>query len=253
VLDDFLVVGTYPTVVQGVIDTAAGETNIGTKEDFRAAMQGLPTDGAMTMYVDLKGIYEFAFPLLAARAAAEGEQADLIKDLGAIGEQLSGGAFVVKGDESGFTYRAHSSKAVLGPGVLLSAGLVVPALSRAREAARTTASLNNVKQLTLAIHEYAVDHEDELPAKLSELAPEYISSPEVFVHPKNKKKAKLIDLEKPETIDEHTDYELVLSGKLSDIEDSGTAVMIREREQFSRKARVVGYADGHARVVMEEE
>ncbi len=245
VLDDFLVVGTHPEVVRAIIDTASEGTNIEKKKDFRTTMSALPTSGTAMMYIDFKEVYEFVFPLLAVRVRADGRIGELIKDLGKVGEHLSGFGAVVTGDESGLTYRVHSPNALLEPTLLIGAGMVLPALGRAREAAQGAGSMNNVKQLCLAMMMYAQDHDDRLPERLSDLAL-YVGDPSVFVHPKNRKKAKLIDLEKPVTIDEHSDYELVLKGgKLSEIEDPAEAVVIRENREFSKGRRVVGYADGH--------
>jgi hypothetical protein len=255
VLDEFLVVGTHPNAVRAIIDTAAEGTNIGTSKDYRAAMAGLPTEGAAMMYLDVQGLFEFLFPIVAARAPSEGRGGELIKELGSLGEHLSGFGMVLTGDDSGLTYRMHSPKALLQPALVFGAGMMLPALQRAREAARSAVSMSNVRQLSIGIMMYAHDHDDRVPEKLSDLvAPEqYHDSPGVFVHPKNKAKAKLIDFDKPETIDEHSDYELVLKGSLGDVKEPSKTVMIREKEQFSKKGRVIGYADGHVGLRSEDE
>ncbi len=250
VLDDFLVVATHPGVIRDMLDTAAEGTNIGTSKDYLAAMAGLPTEGAAMMYLDVKALFEFLFPLVAVKAPRHGPAAGgLIKELGSLGEHLSGFGVVLTGDESGLTYRTHSPKAVLQPGLALGAGMMLPALQRAREAARSAASISNVHQLTVAIHMYANENDDELPAKLSDLvAPVvYVDNVGVFVHPKNKAKAKLMDRDKPETVDAHADYELVLKGSLADVKDPATTVMIREKRVFTKGRRVAGYADGHVK------
>ena len=252
VLDDFLVLGTHPNAVRAIIDTAAEGTNIGTSKDYRAAMAGLPTEGAAMMYLDVKGLYEFLFPIVAARAPSEGPAGELINELGSLGEHLSGFGVVLTGDESGLTYRVHSPKALLQPGLVFAAGMVLPALQRAREAASSAVSASNVHQLSIAITMYDNEH-GELPEKLSDLAPDYIDTADVFVHSRNKAKAKRIDLDKPETIDEHGDYELVLKGSLADVKEPSKTVMIREKEQFSKRGRMIGYADGHVELKSEDE
>lgn len=252
VLDDFLVVATHPGVIRSMLDTAAEGTNIGTSKDYLAAMAGLPTEGAAMMYLDVRGLFEFLFPVVAAKAPPDGRGGELINELGSLGEHLSGFGVVLTGDESGLTYRTHSTKALLEPGLVIGAGLLVPAISSAKDTAESTASVGNVRQLSIGIMMYAVDHDEALPEKLSELAPEYVDTPGAFVHPKNKAKLKLIDVYEPETIDEHSDYELVLKGSLGDVKDPATTVMIREKEQFSKKGRVIGYADGHVKLVRDE-
>jgi prepilin-type N-terminal cleavage/methylation domain-containing protein/prepilin-type processing-associated H-X9-DG protein len=47
--------------------------------------------------------------------------------------------------------------------IALLAGLLLPALAQARVRAQSTFCLNNLRQLTLALHLYASDHEDFLP------------------------------------------------------------------------------------------
>jgi hypothetical protein len=249
VLDRFLVISTHPDVIRSVIDTAAKGPNLGANEQYRAATAGLPGEPVGLMYVDLKGLYEFVFPLIAASVHPPERLEGLFADLGGLGEHLSGVGITLTADASGFTYRKHSKSALLEPGLLVGAGMVLPAIARARESARSAASISNVRQVAMAIEMYATDHDGQMPTKLSDLVPEYIDSAAVFVSPNSNTKASLIDLDKPETIDQNSDYELVLTGKLSDVDDLEMTPMIREKQQFSKRGLVVGYADGHVEAV----
>src|SRR5439155_743395 len=47
--------------------------------------------------------------------------------------------------------------------IAILAALLLPALSRAKEQANRIACLNNLKQLQICCHLYAIDHEDRLP------------------------------------------------------------------------------------------
>jgi prepilin-type processing-associated H-X9-DG protein/prepilin-type N-terminal cleavage/methylation domain-containing protein len=47
--------------------------------------------------------------------------------------------------------------------IAILAALLLPALSRAKERALTTACLNNLRQLQICLHLYALDHNDVLP------------------------------------------------------------------------------------------
>ncbi len=49
--------------------------------------------------------------------------------------------------------------------IAILAGMLLPALSRAKEAAKRTACLNNLRQLSLATALYANDHHDALPSR----------------------------------------------------------------------------------------
>jgi len=248
VLDDYLVVGTSPAAVRSVIDAGPGN-NIEAREDFRTTMAGLPTSGCAMAYVDLRAVYEFVFPLLAAAAPDDGPPAELMQALGALGEHLGGFGAVVAGDESGLTYRMHSKSALLESAMIVGPVVIVPAVMRARETAYAAASLSNVKQLAVAVMQYHADY-GVTPQRLSELAP-YVSSRGVFLHPMNSDKAGLIDLEKPSTIDEHADYELLLKGtNLDEIRDSSETPLIWEKKEFTEGRRVVGFVDGHVQQVL---
>ena len=48
--------------------------------------------------------------------------------------------------------------------IAILAAILFPVFARAREKARQTSSLNNVKQLTLAVLQYAQDYDERLPA-----------------------------------------------------------------------------------------
>src|SRR5215472_12266547 len=54
-------------------------------------------------------------------------------------------------------------------GVLAS--LLLPALSKAKERARTTACLNNLKQLDASLHLYVIDYNDSVVPNNSIMAP----------------------------------------------------------------------------------
>ena len=250
VLDDFLVVATSAETLKAIIDAGKDGKTIAQRPDYVATMAGLPKTGAGVFYLDLKEVYDFVFPIVASQVPAEGPAGDVVKDLGKLGEYLSGIGLVVAADQSGLTYTLYSKKAMLEPVILCSGAVVIPAFMRAREAAEHTASASNVNQLCMAVMMYEDDN-DKLPETLGELA-KYVEDPGVFVHPKNRAKAALVDLEKPETIDANSDYELVIKGGSSaDIEDPARAVLIREKQVFSGKGRVLGFADGHVEFTAE--
>jgi hypothetical protein len=250
VLDDFLVVGTSAETVKGIIDAGQGGETIEQRPDFAATMGGLPKTGTGIFYLDLKEVYEFVFPIVASRIPPDGRGAELVAELGKLGEHLGGVGQVTSGDESGITYTLYSKKALLEPLVLGAAAVIMPATARAHEVATETASMSNVKQLCLAVAIYENEN-GELPEKLSDIAP-YAGNASVFVHPKNRAKAALIDLEKPETIEANSDYELMIKGGSSnDIADPSRAVIIREKQVFSGDSRVLGFVDGHVKKVHE--
>jgi len=79
-----------------------------------------------------------------------------------------------------------------GPGVEISlaavaggavgAGIALPAMARTREQARTVASMSNLKQVGLALHTYAEDHDDKFPSDLDQLG-RYLGNAKVLQSP----------------------------------------------------------------------
>ncbi len=64
--------------------------------------------------------------------------------------------------------------------IAILAGLLLPALNQAREKARDTACLNNLKQFGLAFASYRNDFNDRMPPWLSTLYPTYMSSEKIY-------------------------------------------------------------------------
>lgn len=54
------------------------------------------------------------------------------------------------------------------------------ALPVAQDAARSTKSLSNARQILVACHEYAQDHDGRFPPTLDDLVPDYVQSRKVF-------------------------------------------------------------------------
>ena len=69
--------------------------------------------------------------------------------------------------------------------IAILAGMLLPALNQARERAKTTTCLNQLKQLSLACEMYRNDYRDRMPPWISTLYPNYMSSLDVYHCPKD--------------------------------------------------------------------
>lgn len=58
-----------------------------------------------------------------------------------------------------------------------------PLIRTTREQGRRHMCANNLRQIALALHSYAVDNKDRFPDDLSDLFPEYISDVKIFICP----------------------------------------------------------------------
>ena len=69
--------------------------------------------------------------------------------------------------------------------IAILAGMLLPALNQARERAKTTTCLNQLKQLSLACDMYRNDYRDRMPPWISTLYPNYMSSLDTYHCPKD--------------------------------------------------------------------
>ncbi len=58
-----------------------------------------------------------------------------------------------------------------------------PLISSTREKARQHICADNLREIILALHVYAIDHRDRFPDDLSSLYPEYINNVDIFICP----------------------------------------------------------------------
>jgi hypothetical protein len=67
--------------------------------------------------------------------------------------------------------------------LIVLAGMLLPAMSRARESGRRVTSVNHLKQIGLALSQFASENNNRLPARLEELVPRYLPDTRVLIDP----------------------------------------------------------------------
>ncbi len=87
------------------------------------------------------------------------------------------------------------------------------------------AAMQSIRTLALGCYMFAGDNDDQLPTDMAQLKP-YVTDPY-----------------DPDA------YTLTLTGKLGEVTDKGTTVLIRQNKRLPDNEEVVAYADGHAQII----
>lgn len=266
-----LYVGLFPqAVVTATMYADKPDNSILQNEKFVAVRNRLNTPAPTTiMFADLPqtagNVYQLYLMLTQTLTAAAGPNAPamVLPPLSAILPHLQPAGEAMWVDHAGWHSRSWSpfpGSTMLSQQAMMTgmsnpmlAAMALPALSRAREDARSTASLSNLRQIAVAIMVYTVDHDDVLPAHLADLRPYLNGSLTVFLHP-------AAGIEAPDTegwtddavrgwLDEHASYVYRKPAqKLSEIQDPQTTILAVEKPHFVGPdgTRAAVYADGHA-------
>ena len=138
--------------------------------------------------------------------------------------------------------------------IALLASMLLPALARAREMARRTKCISNLKQLGLAMHMYAQDYDDYFPNQGVggpgdwqdvDFYPNYISSLAVFECPSDG----AFHVTEEKDIWGTTSY--AYNNDLTEMDDADTAVACDKSTAFHTSPNIVNvlYLDGHVSAV----
>jgi len=245
VVGDFLVLGVHSNVVKKVVDAHQGGKSLQSRPEFKNLMANLAEQGCGTSYLDVKDLYDFLYSTFGALAARQ-IGSEMVAKLGRIRECLGSAASRLSCDDRGITCEAFSDSGLAEMAIVLMAeAALLPKFFRAKEEGPRAACLNNLRILSVGCMMYANDHDGLLPAKLSELYPNYAAGLNLFACPAHNAK----EIARG-NIDDQSDYKLEIPGaKLGEVKDPARTIMISEKEANHRGGRNAAYADGHVEFI----
>ncbi|MFW6161145.1 MAG: DUF1559 domain-containing protein [Planctomycetota bacterium] len=132
----------------------------------------------------------------------------------------------------------------------IGAGMVLPAVARARTAARGVVSKNNLKQIGLGVHMYTADHEGRLPPDLDALFDgEMLADDQILIAPNDpapramgQRRSSYVYL-----LGDQPDLKLTMG----DINRPAAVPLAWERQSFGGGVRNVVFCDGHVQEMAE--
>lgn len=215
---DSQLVGFYNLLV------AAAHALHGVKEvELRAELMPHPSLLAPHLFDCANGCVNDADGVLFEHFSPVGSLGSLLGVVGALGDmtQMSAGGTVAVG--------------------AVAAGIMMPALARARGEARKAVCKSNVKQLGLGIMMYTMDYDENLPQKLEDLYDDYISADNIFVCPTDTS---------PMEIGKGLKCSYHYVGRLSKLTDPSVIILYDKRGSHDGGRNVLFY-DGHVEWVAE--
>ncbi len=251
IVGDFLVVGIHSGSVKRVVDVYRGEKSLKQNPEFQRVFANLSEKGSIAMYVNLREIYDFLYGTFGAIAARQ-IGSDIVARLGRIAPYFGSIGARLSCDEKGMLSESFSDSGG-AEHILVQMAIMRFVSMRTRPEggkADVAQCMANVRKLAVGCIMFANDHDDTLPARLSELYPDYVASLETFVCPADKEK-----VISKERIDTESDYGLRLRGrKLTDIKDPAKTLMLSEKMSNHGRLMNAAFADGHVeRAALEPE
>jgi prepilin-type processing-associated H-X9-DG protein len=274
--DGTLYIGLFPQMVVAAMDRPADAKSIQDNSDFQAVLQKLNAPQAYSSfgYVDLPktlpGSYQVT--LLISRlyfgmSDLFGAQSPplILPPLSKIMAEAEPAGTVGWTDDAGFHFRSiepfplanafGSAQSVAGMGAAQSAvmaSILVPALSHARNQARTVQSMNNLRQIGQGIIMYISGSGGNYPPDLGTVAKAENIPVQVFVRPgsSNQPPPGMTPDQTADWINHNSDYVYIGAGLTAQQGGAPSTVVCYENERVSERGGIdVLFADGHVEFV----
>lgn len=132
----------------------------------------------------------------------------------------------------------------------LMAGIMMPALANARDAAQRAAGAANMRQLSVAMMMWSTDRQGQMPPDLASLLTErYVESAAIFVNPRSGTRVPdgLDKAQMTKWINESSDYVYIAGGKKLGAVQPNDIVIYERLRPNEFEGINIGYADGSVR------
>ncbi|MHC4743949.1 MAG: hypothetical protein ACYS8Z_18685, partial [Planctomycetota bacterium] len=247
ITDDHILVASNPTLHKLALarlnspKTAPG--SIRTVAGFKAATANLPENLTYLCYTDSKVQFkqmmlalQGMWPMANMFAAGAGfKLPPMLPSLTEIIDDMGPSVQYSWYDDKGLhaVYRGSGAEISMGTvaGGAMGAGIALPALARARSQARQAVSRNNLKQIGLVLHMYAMDNDGRFPESIDQAKDYY-------------KDARILDSPRKPTDFDGPSY-IYIPGHSSKTEDSGQYIITYENPEFCDGKINALFIDGH--------
>jgi len=172
--DKHLIVAPYPGAIKGFLQRGKTFQGLSTNPDVARALEG-EGQTMMASYVNMQRLFDLLYPMapvffhmMANQMRSENIDLppDLLPSAGSIRRHLRPSVGVLRRTPRGLESVAHQTLPG-GQGLAslpILAGLMVPAVQKTRDAARRAQSMNNLRQMSLAMLNMADSNQGVMPA-----------------------------------------------------------------------------------------
>jgi len=264
---DYAVFALSPMALKDYLQTMTRGETLADQADFQTVRRRMGADASGLYYADSKplllSVYEIMPWLLGSAKMVPPEFAAMVPDSAKlppsslIARHLFGSTAAFRPLPDGLLAESYSPLGLPLPPEIrqgglattaILAGMLLPALTKARTEARSVQSMNNLRQIGMAAMMYATENDGRFPTSLQVLSKKYIEHPKIFLHPNSGTQ--------PRAGRFVTDFDSIfdLANKAIHQNDAPANLpMAWDKRAFSPEGRSVVFFDGSVRRVSERE